>query len=71
MDFSKTVIIQKKSNSYTAQFSHEGGMVKVTAKGPDGTMQTMSTHATGGLSAQMTARVLLREMIEAGRVIPD
>ena len=71
MDFSKTVIIKKTGKSYTAQFSHEDGMVKVTANGPDGTMPSMSTHATGGLNAQMTARVLLREMIEAGRVIPD
>ena len=71
MDFSKTVIIKKKSNSYTAQFSHEGGLIKVIAKGPDGIMTSTSTQAAGNIDAKMVARVLLTEMIKAGRVIPD
>jgi hypothetical protein len=71
MDFSKTVVIKKTSKSYTAQFSLEGGLIKVIAKGPDGIMTSMSTQATGNVNAKMMARVLLTEMIKAGRVIPD
>ena len=71
MDFSKTVVIIKKGKSYTAQFAHEGEMVKVTANGPDGTMPTMSSHAAGSVNAKTMARVILSEMIESGRVIPD
>jgi len=71
MDFSKTVIIKKKGKSYSAIYRHESGEVTVTAKGPDGTMPRGSTHATGAVNAEMMARVLLREMIEDGSVIPD
>jgi hypothetical protein len=71
MDFSKTVVIKKTNKSYTAQFSYEDGLVKVIAKGPDGIMTSMSTQATGNMDVKMTARVLLKEMIKAGRVAPD
>ena len=71
MDFSKTIIIKKKGKSYTAVFSHDSGVVTVTAKGPDGTIPMRSTRATGPDKAETMAKGLLREMIEAGRVIPD
>jgi hypothetical protein len=71
MDFSKTIIIRKKGESYTAQFSQEGDMVKVTANGRDGTIPTISTQTKGPVNAKTMARVILTEMIEDGRVKPD
>ena len=70
MGIQQTATVEVEGISYTAKYSITDGVVTVTALGPDGTTETNSNN-TGGSGADVIAGILLREMVEAGRVIPD
>ena len=70
MSTRKTITIELDGKSYTAEYSTKGGVVMVRAIGKDGSTETNSTNS-GGSGVEVIARLLLREMVEAGHVLPD
>ncbi len=71
MGIQKTVTVEVEGKSYTAKYSLKSEKVTVIGEGPEGTMPKLTTLLSGPARAKMMARVLLEEMVEAGRVIPD
>jgi hypothetical protein len=71
MGIQKTVTVEVGGKSYTAKYSLKSEKVTIMGKGPDATTLKMTTLLSGTAKAKMMARVLLEEMVEAGRVIPD
>lgn len=63
------VSIEHNEKTYKASYRYyrDGEIVTVEATSADGSPATQATHR-GGFSAQSLARILLREMVEAGRV---
>jgi hypothetical protein len=71
MAIQQTVTVEVEGKSYTAKYSLKSGVVTVMGEGPEGTVPKLTTLLSGPARAKMMARVLLEEMVEAGRVIPD
>ena len=71
MVIQQTVTVEVEGKSYTAKYSLKRGQVTVVGKGTEATMPKMTTLLSGPAKAKMMAGVLLEEMVERGRVIPD
>ena len=71
MGIQKTVTVEVEGKSYTAKYSLKSEKVTIMVKGPEATTPKITTLLSGLANAKMMAIVLLEEMVEAGRVIPD
>ncbi len=61
------ITMECNGKTYIAHYYVESGVVTVEAMSEDATVAEMSTQV--GASAKHTARMLLNEMIDGGRVI--
>ncbi len=68
--FKRPVKIEHEGKSYTGEYWVEKKIVYVEAYGPDGIRLSPRTQL-GGSPPEVLAQILLREMVEAGRVEPD
>ena len=71
MGIQKTVTVEVEGKSYTAKYSLKSEKVTIMGKGPEAITRKMTTLLSGPAKAKEMARILLEEMVEAGRVIPD
>lgn len=62
------IVIQYKGKIYRAHYYVESGVVTVEAMSEDATVAKQTTQI-GGSTAELVARMLLRELIDAGRVL--
>ena len=62
------ISLEHKGKTYQAHYYVESGVVFVEAMSEDGTRARIHTQG-GGSTAEHTARMLLRELIDAGRVV--
>jgi hypothetical protein len=61
MSVKKEISVDIGDKTYTAPYTHEDGVVTVTSG-----FSKKSTHAVTPKEAESTARLLLREIVEAG-----
>jgi hypothetical protein len=71
MGIQKTVTVEVEGKSYTAKYSLKNEKVTIMGKGTEATTLKTTTLLSGPAKAKEMARILLEEMVEAGRVIPD
>lgn len=64
------ISMEHNGETYRAHYYVESGAVTVEAMSKD-LVPIQSTTLIGGSGAEMIARVLLREMIKAGRIKPS
>ncbi len=71
MDAQQNVTIAVKGKYYTAVYSVKDRVITVVGNGPEAITTKMYPMVTGYAMDKITAGLLLEEMVEAGRVIPN